>query len=437
MDRIMRQWRSLLLLLLCVVGSSSLLLVSSQTSSSSSDSCTAALAVGDLIPFNTTGLNCFQAWSSQDFILRFGQDASAGSNVWNFVLSAPDAGGYISVGFSPNGGMVGSSAVAGWVASGGVGTARQYYLGGTSSRSCPPGQGKLSLSTGAAAPTIVSQGSRLYLAFQFSGQPRTDLVYAVGPAGSLPGTNGFLAQHQYMTSGTITLPTGTSGGGGGGSTSTGGGGGGGDSDDGNEGGGGEGKGKHKHSGGDGDGDEGKGGRRTSPSSSSSATASGAAGGLSSKRRHGVLAVVSWGAMIPAGVAMARFMKRFEPLWFYAHAGVQGLGFVVGAVAIVAGFRLDGEDDVGAHKAVGVAVLVCACLQVMAVLARPIKEAKARKYWNWYHHYVGRAAVVLGVGNVFYGMSLAKEGDEWSYVYGIFVGVCAVAYLVLEEWRRRH
>jgi hypothetical protein len=112
---------------------------------------------------------------------------------------------------------VGSSAVAGWVASGGVGTARQYYLGGTSSRSCPPGQGKLSLSTGAAAPTIVSQGSRLYLAFQFSGQPRTDLVYAVGPAGSLPGTNGFLAQHQYMTSGTITLPTGTSGGGGGGS----------------------------------------------------------------------------------------------------------------------------------------------------------------------------------------------------------------------------
>lgn len=66
----MRQWRSLLLLLLCVVGSSSLLLVSSQTSSSSSDSCTAALAVGDLIPFNTTGLSCFQAWSSQDFILR-------------------------------------------------------------------------------------------------------------------------------------------------------------------------------------------------------------------------------------------------------------------------------------------------------------------------------------------------------------------------------
>ncbi|KAF0920489.1 hypothetical protein E2562_035383 [Oryza meyeriana var. granulata] len=417
MDGIMRPWHSLLLVL-CFVGSSSLL-VSSQTSSS--DSCTTALSLGSLIPFNATGLACFQAWASQDFVLRFGKEAS-GSNVWNFVLSAPDSGGYISVGFSPTGRMLGSSAVVGWVTSSGVGTARQYYLGGTSSRSCPPDQGKLALSR-AAAPTIVSKDSRLYLAFQFSGQPLTDVVYAVGPAGSLPGSNGLLPQHQDMTSGTITLPGGTSGGAGGGSTSTGGGGGGtpitravSDSFLGST--------SCRH-------------HRVSVCVTIFSSAASGGGGLNSKRRHGVLAVISWGAMVPAGVALARFLKRFDPLWFYTHAVVQGLGFVLGAVAIVAGFRLDDEDEVGAHKAIGIVVLVCACLQVMAVLARPIKESKARKYWNWYHHYVGRAAVVLGAGNVFYGLSLAKEGQKWSYVYGIFVGVCAVAYLVLEEWRRRH
>jgi len=107
--------------------------------------------------------------------------------VWSFVLSAPDNGGYISVGFSPTGRMVGSSAVAGWVTAAGAGSARQYYLGGTSSGSCPPDQGKLALARGAAAPTIVSKGSRLYLAFQLVGQPLTDVVYAVGPSGSLPG----------------------------------------------------------------------------------------------------------------------------------------------------------------------------------------------------------------------------------------------------------
>jgi hypothetical protein len=210
-----------------------------------------------------------------------------------------------------------------------------------------------------------------------------------------------------------------------------------DDDDGGEGG--EGKGKGNGDGGDEDGDEGKGEKRTSPASASSS--SGASGGgafLSAARRHGVLALVSWGVMVPAGVALARFFKRFDPFWFYAHVVAQGLGFLLGVLAVVAGFRLDDDEDpVATHKAIGVAVLVCACLQVMALLARPAKETKARRYWNWYHHNVGRVAVVLGVANIFYGLSLANERQEWSYVYGIFIGVFAVVYLVLEEWRRRH
>jgi hypothetical protein len=138
--------------------------------------------------------------------LQFGKAATA-SNVWSFVLSAPDSGGYISIGFSPTGRMVGSTAVAGWATSGGgAGSARRYYLGGTSSRACPPDQGKLTL---ARAPTVVAKASRLYLAFQLAGQPLTDVVYAVGPSGSLPGSSGFLPQHQDMAAGTISLSGGS------------------------------------------------------------------------------------------------------------------------------------------------------------------------------------------------------------------------------------
>ncbi|CAO2195551.1 unnamed protein product [Urochloa humidicola] len=402
---------------------------------SAADSCSNVLALGSLVPFNTTGLTCFQAWPSQDFILRFGKAASAsGSNVWSFVLSAPDKGGYISMGFSPTAGrMVGSSAVAGWA---GAGSARQYYLGGTSPKSCPPDQGDLTLARGAAA--VVSKASRLYLAFQLSGQqpPLTDVIYAVGPSGTLPGSNGLLPRHQDMASGTITLSGGGAGGAGG-SPATGGGGGDGDGDDdGGEGGEGK-KGKSTSAGessGD-EGDEGKGERSTSASSSSSGATAGAF--LTSKRRHGVLALISWGVLVPAGVAFARFFKRFDPFWFYAHIAAQGLGCVLGVVAIVAGFKLDDADEVSAHKAIGIAVVVGAGLQAMALLARPAVETKPRRYWNWYHHGVGRVAVALGVANVFYGFSLAKERQEWSYVYGIFIGVFAVVFLVLEEWRRSH
>jgi hypothetical protein len=153
----------------------------------------------------------------------------------------------------------------------------------------------------------------------------------------------------------------------------------------------------------------------------------------------VLAAVSWGAVVPAGAALARFLKRHDPLWFYAHVAAQGLGSVLGAAAIVTGFKLDDADEggpVATHKAIGIAVLVGACLQATALLARPAKETKARRYWNWFHHGVGRAAIVLGVANVLYGLSLASERQEWSYVYGIIVGVFAVVCLVLEEWRRR-
>ncbi|KAL5228351.1 hypothetical protein ABZP36_016616 [Zizania latifolia] len=239
MDRILSPWRRSVLLLHCFVCSSLLLVVSSQTSS---DSCAAGLSLG-----------------------RFGKDAS-GSNVWNFVLSAPNNGGYISVGFSPTGRMVGSSAVAGWVAADGTATAKQYFLGGTSSGSCPPDKGKLALSP-AAQPAIVSKGSRLYLAFQFSGQPLTNVIYAVGPTGKLPGSSGLLSQHQDMAAGTIKLPGGTSGGGGGGSPAASGGGG--DGDDGNEGG--EGKGD------DGGKSGGKGGEGTgeTPTTTTSASTSGA------------------------------------------------------------------------------------------------------------------------------------------------------------------
>ncbi|OAY78959.1 Cytochrome b561 and DOMON domain-containing protein [Ananas comosus] len=180
-------------------------LVSSQT-----DSCSSKLSVGNLIPFNTSSLSCFSAWSSEDFILRYGK---AGASEWSFVLSAPDVGTSISIGFSSNGMMVGSSAMAGWVSGGGSGTVKQYYLGGTSSRSCPPDQGSLKLVQGMSL--IVSQNSRLFLSFQLTGQPFQKVIYAVGPSGSLPSSSGYLPQHRTMASGTINL---SGGGGSGGST---------------------------------------------------------------------------------------------------------------------------------------------------------------------------------------------------------------------------
>ncbi|TVU36200.1 hypothetical protein EJB05_18123, partial [Eragrostis curvula] len=263
------------------------------------------------------------------------------------------------------------------------------------------------------------EGVRLYLAFQIAGQRSRTSSTLWGPPVACRVPTGHDGRHHHIS---------LSGGSGGGSPATGGGGDGdgdGDDDGGENG---EGKGKKSKRSGEGNSDGGDGKRETKHASASSSGTS-VGGGLSAKRRHGVLALLSWGATIPIGVALARFLKRLDPLWFCAHVAAQGLGSALGVAAIVAGFKLD-DDDEGpvAHSR----RRRRAGLRLMALLARPAKETKARRYWNWYHHNVGRAAVV----NVFYGLKLASERQEWSYVYGIIVGVFAVACLGEEEWRRR-
>ncbi|KAJ3708207.1 hypothetical protein LUZ61_011912 [Rhynchospora tenuis] len=338
--------------------------------SSQLDSCNSALPVSNLIPFNTTSLTCTNAWSSQSFVLRFGQ---TDSNTWSFVLSAPDRGTYIAIGFSNNGNMVKNSALAGWISSnGGPGIVKQYYLGGYSSGSCPPDQGSLPLV--ANTSVIISQSSQLYLAFQLNTQmPQwSHLIYAVGPSGSLPSSN-YLPEHSSKASGTV-----------------------------------------DYSGG---------------------TVSGASGGSSfnKARWHGLLVTLGWGILMPIGIMMARYFKKYDPFWFYAHISIQGIGFVLGLVGIIIGFSLDDDDvnNIDVHKAIGIIILVFGALQVKAFFIRPVKTSKIRRYWNWYHHNIGRAAVILGIANIFLGLNIADESTGWSVGYGIFLAIWGLSCIFLE------
>ena len=84
-----------------------------------------------------------------------------------------------------------------------------------------------------------------------------------------------------------------------------------------------------------------------------------------KRWHGLLSMMSWGVLLPMGMMLARYFRRQEPYWFYGHMAVQGTGFLVGIAAVVLGFRLDedGLNNIHVHKAIGIAILAMASLQV--------------------------------------------------------------------------
>ncbi|KAD4584300.1 hypothetical protein E3N88_21901 [Mikania micrantha] len=287
--------------------------------------------------------------------------------------AAPDTNSYIAIGFSPNGRMVGSSAVVGWVASGGLATMKRYFLGGQTPSQVLVDQGDLQILGNTSS--VFTDSARIYIAFQLvTNQPSERLVYAIGdrndPVPSPPSYR--LPQHRSQSSIRLNYASG------------------------------------------------QGSQTTAPYSNL-------------KRSHGMLSMIGWGILIPLGAMVARYFKHLDSLWFYMHTGIQSLGFILGLAGVIAGLVLNDRLDanVGKHKGLGITILVLGFLQITAFLARPSVDAKMRKYWNWYHHNAGRLMILFAIANIFYGIHLAKAGSSWNGGYGVVLIVFVIIVVVLE------
>ncbi|KAK9066012.1 hypothetical protein SSX86_015414 [Deinandra increscens subsp. villosa] len=377
---------------------------------SAQDSCNSNLNLTNLngrILFDTSSLNCFPVWTSENFILRYSQ---AGPSLWNFVLSTPNTNSYIGMGFSPNGGMVGSSAIVGWVARDGSTNMKRYLLNGQTPSQVVVGQGDLEIVANTAL--VLSDSSRIYMVFQLvTNQPRQQHVYSVGDSSNPPPSSPSyrLTQHRSHNAIKLNYASGKS--------------------------------------------------LSNPRNELSdlnffinfdivgcvyvyriiGQASRIKAPYSNlKRSHGILNMMAWGILIPIGTMVARYLKHVDPLWFYVHSGIQSLGFILGFAGVIAGVVLDNRLDakVGKHKGLGITILVLGCLQVLALLIRPSIDAKARQYWNLYHHNVGRLIISFAVVNIFYGIHLAKAGSSWNAGYGVVLAIFIITIAIL-EFRKLH
>ncbi|KAK9747778.1 hypothetical protein RND81_02G014400 [Saponaria officinalis] len=328
----------------------------------------------DIARFDTTAMSCQVVWPKQDFILRY---AEAGRGIWSFLLSAKDPNSWVGIGFSTNGQMKGSSAMVGWVNSNGNGTILQYDLKDRDSDSVLPNQGELTVVN--KSDTVVRRSNRIYMAFQLrTPQPRTKVLYAVGPSTLPNARNGFkLTEHKDRISTTLNYQTGQS------------------------------QAENRpHTG--------------------------------VRKTHGALNMIGWGILMPIGAIVARYFRQWDPIWFYAHTVIQSVGFLLGLVGFILGLVLQGltNAQVKRHRNLGITIFIFGCLQVTALLVRPQKGTKMRKYWNLYHHNAGKVLVVLAISNVFYGIQLGMEGGSWYGTYAVIVALLFVSAIVFEIRLRR-
>ncbi|KAJ4827849.1 hypothetical protein Tsubulata_012995 [Turnera subulata] len=268
---------------------------------------------------NITNMVCKPVWNT--FLLRYHKRED---NLVTFILSAVYTSGWVAMGFSKDGRMVGSSAMVGWLNKKGQARIKQYYLQGTRPSQVIEDAGELDLTK--VPPAVVIHGPMIYLAFQATFEkPLTHQPILLAFATRNP--NHFrLSRHDDKTTVLFDFSAG------------------------------------------------------------SASVVGTNYGQM-KKNHGIMGIMAWGLFLPVGSIVARYLKHKEPLWYYLHAVIQFLGFLFGLAAVVLGQQLYNKINaaVPEHRGIGIFVLTLSILQVLAFFLRPKKEAKIRKYWNWYHH----------------------------------------------------
>ncbi|KAJ4957155.1 hypothetical protein NE237_013938 [Protea cynaroides] len=276
---------------------------------------------------DSSRFTCRSVWNN--FALRFFQSED---HVLTIVLSAQYTSGWVGMGFSKTGLMVNSSAMVGWINREGRARIKQYYLRGTKPSQVKRDEGELNVTN---SPIVVLYGATIYLAFQLKFSDRLHRQNILLAFGNKTPLHGRLSEHDDKTSITFDFSAG--------------------------------------------------------SASASVSASPSAAYIDDlKRNHGILATIGWGVLLPTGGIIARYYKHRDPLWYYLHISIQFVGFIFGLAAVVAGTVLYGKlhANVSTHRGIGIFVLTLAILQVMAFFIRPNKDSKIRKYWNWYHHWLG-------------------------------------------------
>ncbi|CAN8232389.1 unnamed protein product [Cochlearia groenlandica] len=153
--------------------------------------------------------------------------------------------------------------------------------------------------------------------------------------------------------------------------------------------------------------------------------------------HGILNAVSWGILFPIGAMIARYMRIFEsadPAWFYLHVSCQFSAYVIGVAGWATGLKLGSESKgirFNSHRNIGIALFAMATLQMFAMLLRPRKDHKFRFLWNIYHHGVGYSILILGIINVFKGLSILNPEHTYKTAYIAVIGTLGGITLLLE------
>ena len=160
-----------------------------------------------------------------------------------------------------------------------------------------------------------------------------------------------------------------------------------------------------------------------------------------KAAHAALMTLSFGLLFPLGILFARFGKGYGPIWFHLHRG-----FVLLALALlIAGFAIAiNKLQTGlhhTHRGIGIYVFSAMLFQPLNALIRPHPPAKGeqpttlRVAWAALHHWNARIAYVFAIVNIGIGFRILDPATRYMIVFWVLWGsLMAIAVLLqLHVW----
>lgn len=165
-----------------------------------------------------------------------------------------------------------------------------------------------------------------------------------------------------------------------------------------------------------------------------------------KTVHGVLMLLGWGVLLPAGVLVARYLQWSGPLWFRLHLALQMTGLALGVAGLVLALSEFAPfgGSVGGHSTLGLVVSALGLLQPLNGILRPHKGEPRRRLWELVHKNTGRLALVLAAPTIVLGivtlddqegLALPDAMAGFTGAYGAVLGLMLLgaAYMQMRGW----
>lgn len=186
-------------------------------------------------------------------------------------------------------------------------------------------------------------------------------------------------------------------------------------------------------------------RHTSRGSSSvnlaaSGSSSTSGGGSSSSQKrlfqaHGALMGIAWLLLTPTAVLAMGYFKKWNPLPFEIHRGLNTLSVLLTVIAFIMAVAKGSHTEL-AHLGIGVVVTFLALVQAALGIFRPDHESKSRRFWFILHVSIGFVALALAHTNVFIGIGsfnkifgLPNPVALWWALAGVAVGVYVLLHFI--------